>query len=117
MGSAMSLLIEVPLFNVGKVEFITSYAEAQQRVLDLGLTYSVHDSLGFVEYTVLGSDGVLLLCVFDGKVTTLAHEVFHAAVRYLAYVGVPLVPDAANETHAYLIEYLMDKTLPCLGVA
>lgn len=113
----MRTLIDIPLFNVGKVEFITSYDEAQQRILDLGLAYSVHDSLGFVEYTVLGSDGVLLLCVFDGKITTLAHEVFHAAVRYLAYVGVPLVPNAANETHAHLIEYLMDKALPCLGVA
>lgn len=113
----MSLLIEVPLFNVGKVEFITSYDEAQQRVVDLGLVYSVRDTLGLVEYATLQSDGVLLLCVFDGKVATLAHEIFHAAVRYLDYVGVPLIPGAANETHAYLIEYFMDKMLPCLGTA
>lgn len=111
----MSLLIDIPLFNVGKIEVITNYDEAQQRVLDLGLTYSVRGSLGFVEYTTLPSDGVLLLCVFDGKVPTLAHEAFHAAVRYLDYVGVPLVPGAANETHAYLIDYIMDKAMPCLG--
>lgn len=69
---------------------------------------------GCLFYECYEKHGVFLLCVFDGNVSTLAHEAFHAAVRILHHAGVPLQPNEANEAHAYLIEFIVSKGLEIL---
>lgn len=76
----------------------------------------MNNNAGACIYSGLEPRGVLYVYVGDGRLTTLVHECFHAAVRYLAYVGVPVEHNEPNETCAYLLEYLVGKGLPLIKV-
>lgn len=105
---------EVPLFDVGRVEFHTD-RDAMRRGMDYasGLTEEDKDISCCSGCCVFGAydEGggwVWFVGVFDGKPGTVAHESFHAAVRILSTVDVPIQKNAANETAAYLIGWLVD---------
>lgn len=45
------------------------------------------------------------------EIAVAAHECLHATMRVLSYIGIPCLEDTANETHTYLLEYLMEQVL------
>ena len=114
----MSWKVIIPeMFRVGTIELHTSKKKLLKRMRKQGINvedgYMDHCA-GACVYTHLESKGVLYVLVADGRVTTLMHELFHVAIRYLAYVGVPVETNAPNETYAYFLEYLVGEFLPLL---
>ena len=113
------LSITPPLFTAGRIEFHTDSKRLikHMRATDADVADDFLDySAGACIYDSLPAIGVLYIYVGDGKLTTLVHECFHAAVRYLAYMGVPLETDKANETYAYFLEHLVGVALPLIKV-
>lgn len=53
-------------------------------------------------------DGTLYIAVYDGKLSTLAHELVHATGFILAHAGVRASFDN-DETQAYLTQWLFEK--------
>jgi hypothetical protein len=104
--------IKPELFRAGVIEFHTNSKRMVKHIRANGGVCEDNyfdDCAGCVHSTYLNTDGFLYVYVGDGKLTTLVHECFHAAVRYLAYVGVPLETNEPNETYAYFIEYLVGE--------
>ncbi len=103
----------VPLFDVGRVEF---HKDRDQMRAGMDMVSGLDDSdkdlshsAGCCVYGAWdGTDFVWFVGVFDGKVGTIGLECFHATVRILSQVGVPIQKDAANETAAYLLGWLVE---------
>lgn len=112
--------VQPPLFEVGRIEFHTNPKKMLKRMNKAGASYNddyLDDCSGVVVYEGLAASGTLYVGVFNQCSSTLAHEIFHAAVRYLAWVGVPLEHDSGNETYAYLIGWLTEQFSPVLKQA
>ena len=99
----------IPLFSIGSIEVVTSRKQAKKRLKELGIDYDLSDVAGCLFHECYQEHGVFILCVFDGKVSTLAHEAFHASIRILHHAGVHLAPNEPNEPHAYLLEHIVEK--------
>lgn len=98
-----------PLFSIGSIEFHTDTQCMLKRMNRAGANYPadyLEGCSGVVVYEGLDKVGVLYVGVFDGKLSTAVHELFHASVRYLAWVGVPLEHNESNEVYAYFLEWL-----------
>ena len=50
---------------------------------------------------------VYLVGVYDGSISTLAHELAHTTFFILSDCGVPVEPGAHNEAFCYLLGHLM----------
>lgn len=112
--------VQPPLFEVGRIEFSTDRKKMLKRMNKAGAGYSsdyLDGCAGVVVYEGLAASGVLYVGVFDGKQSTLVHELFHACTRYLAWVGVPLEHNESNEVYAYLQEWMWKQFSPVLGQA
>lgn len=105
------------LFGIGRIELHTKRKKLIKHMRKAGINKEsdyLSDCSGACIYDYLGSHGVLYLYVYETKPSVLVHELFHAAIRYLAFVGVPIETDRPNETYAYFIEYLTREFLPLL---
>lgn len=103
-------VVRPELFNAGSIELHTSRRTLIKNVRAFGGTCEdtyLKDCAGACRYDDMDSNSRLYVYVGDGQLTTLVHECFHAAVRYLAWVGVPLEHNKSNETYAYFLEYLV----------
>lgn len=113
---ARSVVIQVPLFS-GYVQVCTSKKSFAKAATKLGIKpYSLAGSGGLCDPSTLPVTGVVLVGVFDGELSTLVHELFHAVVHLMAWTGVPLKTGAANETYAYLLGYLYDAVVKTPGL-
>lgn len=114
----MTWKVIVPeLFGVGRIELHTDRKMLIKRMRKIGIEPGkdyLADCSGSCIYEYLESHGILYVYVTEAKVTTLVHELFHASIRYLAYVGVPIKTNKSNETYAYFIEYLTREFLPII---
>lgn len=109
--------IRPEMFRAGNIEFHTNTRTLVKNIRAAGTSckrdYFDHCA-GACRYSTLQEHSVLYIYVGDGKLDTLVHECFHAAVRYLAWVGVPLVHNSSNEAYAYFLEYLVREFKPIL---
>ena len=64
---------------------------------------------GSAGFTLVDECGTILLCVTDGDLSTLVHELSHVAYFILDHVGVEHDPEA-HESYSYLLAFLFDKT-------
>lgn len=103
------LKLKIPLFETGTIEVYTDRRKAKRAFARLGIAGDVNQMDGCFAYEAYDTHGVFVLCVFDGRLGSVAHESFHAAVRILHTVGVPLLPNSPNEAHAYLVDYLVSR--------
>lgn len=111
------LAITPPLFNCGSIEIHTNSKRLIKHMRASGAKVDdnyVEDIAGACIYSGLEPRGVLYVYVGDNLITTLVHECFHATVRYLAYVGVPVETNEPNETYAYMLDYLVGQGLPLI---
>ena len=109
------LNLKIPLFSIGNIEVYTKRKQASKAMSRLGIDVDVNQIDGCFAYEAYPTSGVFVMCIFDGKVGTVAHESFHAAIRVLHAAGVPVVPDSPNEAHAYLMEYLVNEISEYMG--
>lgn len=106
-----------PLFNAGRIEFHTRRDTLIANMRSTGAECAndfLEDCIGACVFEELNHSGTMYVFVGDSKLTTLVHECFHAVTRYLAWIGVKLEHDAANETYAYLLEHLVEEFEPLL---
>lgn len=109
--------ITPPLFNAGRIEFHTRRDTLIKQMRSTGVECAndfLEDCAGACIYEELNQSSVMYIYVGDNRLTTLVHECFHAATRYLAWVGVKLEHDASNETYAYFLEHLVGEFEPLL---
>lgn len=100
--------IKVPLFESGDVVFCDSI-ESWNAVHDrLGVDAGEGLTNGASHTLRSGSGTVHIIGVFNGSVSTLAHECSHVAFDICGIVGVTVTPGEANETFCYLISRLVD---------
>lgn len=60
-------------------------------------------------HTMSSENGVLhVIGVFNGKLSTIAHECAHMAFDICSRVGVDVEPGRANETYCYLMSRLVE---------
>jgi hypothetical protein len=112
-----SKAITPELFNAGIIELHTTRKSLIKSMRKAGIPCDddyLTDVIGACVHDYLESNSVMYIYVGDGKLTSLIHELFHATIRYLAYVGVPVQTNEANETYAYFIEYLTREFSPLL---
>jgi hypothetical protein len=62
-------------------------------------------------FTAPGSS-VYLVGVFDGRKSTLVHELAHCTFSVMDHVGIPTPPDEKNEAYCYLLDALFEKLEP-----
>lgn len=111
------LAIRPDMFRAGSIEFHTDRATMIKQIRAKGATCEsdcLDRCAGAVRYCDLNNYSTLYVFVGDGRLDTLIHECFHASVRYLAWVGVPLEHDEPNEAYAYFLEYLVREFKPYL---
>lgn len=96
----------VPLFESGTIVFCRDFPEWQRLHQKLGV--DVHDSdANGASHTMSSENGVLhVIGVFNGKLSTIAHECAHMAFDICSRVGVDVEPGRANETYCYLMSRL-----------
>lgn len=98
------IAITPEMFKAGSIEFHTDRETLIKRVRANGGKCEddfLQDCAGACHYRDLYNNSIMYVYVGDGRLATLIHECFHASVRYLAWVGVPLEHDKANETYAF----------------
>lgn len=109
-------LVRVPLFPVD-VHVCTSLRAFRKAMKGYGVEpIEVSHLAGVVVSEALEKHGCVLVGVFDGKVSTLVHELFHATVHVLDYVGVPTETGKSNEPYAYVLEFLYTEFCKCPGL-
>ena len=98
----------VPLFESGTIVFCRDFPEWQRLHQKLGV--DVHDSdANGASHTMSSENGVLhVIGVFNGKLSTIAHECAHMAFDICSRVGVDVEPGRANETYCYLMSRLVE---------
>lgn len=107
------------MFRAGRIELHTHRSTLIKNLKANGAHCEpdfLKDCAGCCYYSPLYTDSVMYIYVGDGQLSTLIHECFHASVRYLAWVGVPLEHDEPNETYAFFLEYLVKEFNPVLKV-
>lgn len=67
---------------------------------------------GAHQHFVAPGSSVYLVGVFDGRKTTLVHELAHCAFAVMDHVGIPVAPDCRNEAYCYLLDTLFEKLEP-----
>lgn len=103
------------LFGVGRIELHTKRKKLIKHMRKIGISKEddyLTDCSGACIYDYLESHGVIYVYIYSTQVSVLVHELFHTAIRYLAYVGIPVETNKPNETYAYFIEYLTRQFLP-----
>ncbi|MCN9006739.1 hypothetical protein MLP03_02570 [Escherichia coli] len=98
----------VPLFESGTIVLCRDFPEWQRLHQKLGV--DVHDSdANGASHTMSSENGVLhVIGVFNGKLSTIAHECAHMAFDICSRVGVDVEPGRANETYCYLMSRLVE---------
>lgn len=106
---------EVPLYG-SCVYFVQSLADYNLCMDFYKMKHSKDDCVGKVQWCVNKKDGTtfFMLGVFDGKPSTLVHELAHLTFFVLAHVGVPVKEGKPNEAYCYLLDSLYDAFLPGL---
>lgn len=86
----------VPLFESGTIVFCRDFTEWQRLHQKLGV--DVHDSdANGASHTMSSENGVLhVIGVFNGKLSTIAHECAHMAFDICSRVGVDVEPGRAR---------------------
>lgn len=104
--------MSVPLFESGLVVFCRDFTEWRQ--LHRRLNIELHDTgSNGASHTLSSELGVLhIIAVFNGKLSTLAHECAHMAFDICSQVGVVVEPGRANETYCYLMSRLVEFCEP-----
>lgn len=52
----------------------------------------------------------ILIGIFNDSIITLVHEVNHAVIYTLEYIGHPIT-DETSEAFTYLVDYILNKTI------
>lgn len=100
--------MNVPLFESGVVVFCRDFESWQDIHHKLGIEQH-DDSSNGLSHTMTSQQGTLhIIGVFNGKLSTLAHECAHMAFDICSRVGVEVEPGRANETYCYLISRLVE---------
>lgn len=84
------------------MEFIDS-----KKFDDPPTTSDVHNSNGFC-FTP-AEHNAFIIGVFDGKISTLVHEISHAIISLFEYIEIP-INDACSEAFTYLLGHLIEKS-------
>lgn len=104
----------VPLFESGTIVFCSDFSEWHSLHGKLGIDTEDTGSNG-LSHTLSSDKGTLhIIAVFNGKLSTLAHECAHMAFDICNRVGVEVEPGRANETYCYLISRLVEFAEPHL---
>lgn len=45
------------------------------------------------------------------EIAVAAHEVLYAVIHIMYYIGIPIIPDNANESYTYLLQYILSELL------
>lgn len=109
--------IKVPLFG-GEIWLCKSDKEFAEAHKDSGLSLTAVPGCSGV--TVFLGESFAPICIvgiFNGKFSTIAHEMSHACFRILSSMGVELDAGGGNETFCYLLDHLVSKSLRHFGRA
>jgi hypothetical protein len=85
-------------------DFIKRYKKVR------GYSPDIEGCGGMTSY--LSSDD-LLIGVFNSKVGTLVHELNHALIHTMEYVGLSITPQT-SEAYCYLMDSVLEQALPKL---
>lgn len=100
--------MKVPLFDSGDVIFCNSI-EAWEALHNQLRADGGRGLTNGASHTISSRAGTLhIIGVFNGKISTLAHECSHIAFDICGIVGVPVSAGEANETFCYLISRLVE---------
>lgn len=95
-------------FTTDPQAFLAERAKHTDQPLDLGIAAGCSSDFHEAMLHVVG--------VFDGSVTTLAHELAHVCIKVLGSVGIP-IEQRTSEAFCYLLEDLMAECLPLIPQA
>ena len=101
--------LEIPLFNSGRLYLCLNTEDWKESHLELGVEPQFLDRRGAANtfrHTGGGKD-IYLLGVFDGRVSTLAHEAAHIVFDICRSVGIEVEAGKANETFCYLLDAIV----------
>ncbi|ECD4706751.1 hypothetical protein E1C95_09145 [Salmonella enterica subsp. enterica serovar Bonariensis] len=96
----------IPLFQCANVYLCRSRGEWYQASEALGCQRGDVDMLSGATQTYCNAEtgeALYLLGVFDGELSTLAHECAHIAFYVCRDTGVVVHEEGANETYCYLV--------------
>lgn len=100
--------IHVPIFNVEL--FVTA-------------SRKVYEGWAFPDTDVASADGLtgedeghIYIGIFDGRIATLAHECDHAAFTILEGCSIKVGAGEHEETHAYLLGWLIATIEPLIRI-
>ena len=101
--------LDIPLFNSGRLYLCLNAEDWKECHSELGAEPQMLDRCGVANtfrHTSGGKD-IYLLGVFDGRVSTLAHEAAHIVFDICRSVGVEVEAGKANETFCYLLDAIV----------
>lgn len=103
--------IKIPLFVTSNyVRCFFDEISTEKYFKKIGFNFDL-DCSGLFVYPDTEQSFDYAICVFDGSISTLVHECWHATQRILEDVGNPVIEGAANETHAYMMEFLFKECI------
>lgn len=102
-------LFDVPLFENSRIYLCRNKTQWQEAHQYLGATADKLDRKGATNtfQSLSGKKDVHLLGVFDGTMSTLAHEAAHITFDICHLAGVEVETGKANETFCYLLDSIM----------
>lgn len=108
--------MKVPLFDNGSVYLCRNFDEwrAVHTAAGVAVDEELHLSSGLCRYIYHRNKRRFIVCVNNGKASTLAHELAHTCFEICSLVGVPCREGEGNETFCYLLGALMGHFLPYL---
>lgn len=96
-----------PYGKVLWVDFTTSRKTADKQWEQFGGQPGRFDRMAGVLFANNEGDH-MVICVFDGKLSTLVHETAHAVIDLFGYIGMP-VNGQTTEAFAFLQEHLFNQ--------
>ena len=101
--------LDIPLFSSGRLHLCLNIKDWKECHSELGAEPQMLDRCGAANTFrhISGGRDVYLLGVFDGRVSTLAHEAAHIVFDICRSVGVEVEAGKANETFCYLLDVIV----------
>ena len=105
---------EIPIYDV-KLYFTSSETVMNKVVKDNTDFELSQGATGRTIYYKNKQDRIVhVIGVFNGKLSTLVHEVSHCCLDICKLRGIPVGGDDTSEAYCYLVEYIYDKLYKCL---
>lgn len=109
--------LEVPLFKSGNIYICVTLDEWEAAHNELGAEPKMLGRSGAANTfrELNGGQDIYLIGAFDGKPSTLAHEVAHIVFDICHFVGIEVESGKANETFCYLLDTIVEFAYPYLN--